>query len=774
MRVLLSFILSFLFLGGIAQTSPNIQAKRVMVTGNLRPPLDTTGTPYYYGEIRSRLQDTALYMGIAVTGRKWIKVGTTTSGGGSGTVTEIAPGWGITALPDPITTTGFIGADSGLVTSRAWHQKGLDSLGLLITSSDTANLIFDTLGTGISAVLARNDTLFNKAFKRSPSIIWSTDTDSSMLANVDTTHGSASASITWGNFYRIINDSLTFGGGSYTFDWGLTEAATVVNVDSFEVASFLRLKKVADSLGALAGSTTIYNGNGSLNIERLIDQADNPFEISNLGSNGIATKFRLIPWKVDTGSRAEIHVRGDTTLDVFTRITATAQSTEAMFSVETGYSTTVSSELEVTSFSGDPRFQVHLKGGDPGVYFNYGHIDNPDSNKLVIPFTASTTDTVMYYEPITGQVQRRLVSSGGGGCATCWTYDAVTNTGADGILGTQGNFDVHIYTNNTKRAEYTNDGKYFWNASSDPSGYPVYFNDTVRLKAIRIDQGSPINTFSGLIDFGIATADASASNFAIHTQNSSLVRTFAISNSGVMSGIFGTLQTGLWTIGGATATIRSTNIASTTGNLFLIQPPTTSTFTTGAANAVATIGSYTVSSGTGQYNGLTVSNTINQSGTATGTTRSLFIQPNFNTAVPYEHHHLEISETGTNWPMYAIQQDSVATTNATPTTLHTFRTASNSVYIITAYVVAARTGGSSGTAGDVGTYIYEGFFKNIGGTVTMLSESIRSSYEDQAGWNVTTNISGTNIQLQVTGATDNNVKWSLVKGEIHRQTNVAY
>lgn len=384
-----------------------------MVSGNLRPPLDTTGTPYYYGEIRSRLQDTALYMGIAVTGQRWVRIGSTGTGGGSGTVTQVASGWGITLLPDPIVETGFVGVDSFSVTSRNWHQKGMDSLGALITN-DTANLIFDTVGTGISAVFARNDTLFTKAFKATPTITWSTDTDSSMLAKVDTTHGNASAAITWGNFYRIINDSLTFGGGSYTFDWGLTEAATVVNVDSFEVASFLRLKKVADSLGALAGSTTIYNGNGSLDSERLIDQADFPIEISNLGSNGIATKFRLIPWEVDTGSRAEIQVRGDTTLDVFTRITATAQSTEAAFTVEAGYSTTVAADLELTAFSGDPRFQVHLEGGDPGIYFNYGHLDNPDSNKLVIPFTASTTDTVVFYNTITGQLQRRLVSSSSG------------------------------------------------------------------------------------------------------------------------------------------------------------------------------------------------------------------------------------------------------------------------------------------------------------------------------------------------------------------------
>jgi hypothetical protein len=59
---------------------------------------------------------------------------------GVGTVTEVTVGWGTTALPDPITTTGFIGVDSGLVASRVRVQKAVDSLGAVIAAGGSGSL----------------------------------------------------------------------------------------------------------------------------------------------------------------------------------------------------------------------------------------------------------------------------------------------------------------------------------------------------------------------------------------------------------------------------------------------------------------------------------------------------------------------------------------------------------------------------------------------------------------------------------------------------------
>jgi hypothetical protein len=50
-------------------------------------------------------------------------------GGGSGTVTSVATGYGL--LGGPITTTGTAKVDSSLITTRLWHKKSIDSLGAL-------------------------------------------------------------------------------------------------------------------------------------------------------------------------------------------------------------------------------------------------------------------------------------------------------------------------------------------------------------------------------------------------------------------------------------------------------------------------------------------------------------------------------------------------------------------------------------------------------------------------------------------------------------------
>jgi hypothetical protein len=74
-----------------------------------------------------------------------------TASSSAGGITEISAGWGATALPDPITATGFVGVDSGLVTSRVWHQKSVDSLSVALASFNNTEgvKIMNYLGDGI-------------------------------------------------------------------------------------------------------------------------------------------------------------------------------------------------------------------------------------------------------------------------------------------------------------------------------------------------------------------------------------------------------------------------------------------------------------------------------------------------------------------------------------------------------------------------------------------------------------------------------------------------
>lgn len=103
----------------------------------------------------------------------------------------------------------------------------------------------------------------------------------------------------------------------------------------------------------------------------------------------------------------------------------------------------------------------------------------------------------------------------------------------------------------------------------------------------------------------------------------------------------------------------------------------------------------------------------------------------------------------------------VNTTDATQTTLATIPITASRTYVIETCVVARRTGGSSGTADDGASYVRRATYTTKSGTVTLMGsvQTIGTDAEDQAGWDVTMTISGTNVLLRVTAAGNNNVTW---------------
>ena len=118
--------------------------------------------------------------------------------------------------------------------------------------------------------------------------------------------------------------------------------------------------------------------------------------------------------------------------------------------------------------------------------------------------------------------------------------------------------------------------------------------------------------------------------------------------------------------------------------------------------------------------------------------------------------YVDAGATNANWEMFQAQ---VSTTNNTVTTLATVATITNTVMLLQVNVLAVRTGGTSGTAGDSGTYIRTARVKNVGGTVTIASLQTDFTSEDQAAWNATLSVSGTNVLITVAGANNNNVDW---------------
>ncbi len=120
---------------------------------------------------------------------------------------------------------------------------------------------------------------------------------------------------------------------------------------------------------------------------------------------------------------------------------------------------------------------------------------------------------------------------------------------------------------------------------------------------------------------------------------------------------------------------------------------------------------------------------------------------------------LESVSTGDD-PNYRVFQNRVATTDATVTVIHTIALNDNSVYLIHAYVAARRTGGTGGTAGDSAGYTIIGTFKrSAAGVATQIGSTIKTSQEDQAGWDADFGVSGNNALINITGAVNNNVTW---------------
>lgn len=97
----------------------------------------------------------------------------------------------------------------------------------------------------------------------------------------------------------------------------------------------------------------------------------------------------------------------------------------------------------------------------------------------------------------------------------------------------------------------------------------------------------------------------------------------------------------------------------------------------------------------------------------------------------------------------------VSTTDATPTTIATLSTTSNSASYVISRIVAKNTTDNT----TVAAYTLSASFKNTAGTLTQVGIDDLLSFENTTSWNVSTSISGTDILIQVTGQAAINITW---------------
>lgn len=116
-----------------------------------------------------------------------------------------------------------------------------------------------------------------------------------------------------------------------------------------------------------------------------------------------------------------------------------------------------------------------------------------------------------------------------------------------------------------------------------------------------------------------------------------------------------------------------------------------------------------------------------------------------------------IKPTTTKYLGYLEYFSVTTTTNASPTTINGAFYGANDTQFLQAYVVGRRTGGSSGSAGDSAAYVIQALYK--GGSIIGSINTVFSQ-ESQAGWDATFAVGVGVINVQVTGAVNNDVYWT--------------
>jgi len=103
--------------------------------------------------------------------------------------------------------------------------------------------------------------------------------------------------------------------------------------------------------------------------------------------------------------------------------------------------------------------------------------------------------------------------------------------------------------------------------------------------------------------------------------------------------------------------------------------------------------------------------------------------------------------------------DTVQTTTATTATISTIATATDTTYLLDVLIVARM---SNNTEDESAGYSLKATYRNVAGTVTQVGTDDILSQEDSVQWKIETNISTTNVIVQVTGQTSKNVEWKCV------------
>jgi len=201
--------------------------------------------------------------------------------GGSGTVTSVATNTSTGIIGGTITNTGTISADTTLLSTRLWRQKGVDSVqanvNLKLNISDTSAMLTNYLrGSGTSLQLALFDGTRSIKGMSQYTYANSTTYPELYIGTTGTTASSIKFRNLGGTTEQINND------GGY---WGFYGSSTYKNIQFYSHtggSQIMRLYRpttynLIDLKGVVTASdlTVLSNYKGNFDIERTVPYANN-------------------------------------------------------------------------------------------------------------------------------------------------------------------------------------------------------------------------------------------------------------------------------------------------------------------------------------------------------------------------------------------------------------------------------------------------------------------------------------------------------------------
>ena len=180
--------------------------------------------------------------------------------------------------------------------------------------------------------------------------------------------------------------------------------------------------------------------------------------------------------------------------------------------------------------------------------------------------------------------------------------------------------------------------------------------------------------------------------------------------------------------------------------------PSTASYSAAAGTEIMLDVSPTIAQGgTAGFTAIRVDTTISSSGTG----QSFYLTMGNGGNASFEfltNGSFSINGQGTD---YVSRADNASTTDATVTTISTISTNNDSAIGVTASISAIRD-----TGAQAAYYVLHALFKNDGGVLSIVGAVTSSAViEDDAAWDATIVVSGTDILVQVTGVAATNISW---------------